>query len=451
VLQKSGGAFALTADANFGANFGLVSAFYKSYAANSAGNIATAGVVRLGNAESVSWRNAANGANKSLTVDASDKLAFDAGTGVTGTELGYVSGVTSAIQTQVNTKAPSASPTFTGTVVLPSGQALTSPALTTPTVATSETYLAGAEVRFNNAANSFYAGFKAQAALAANKIWSLPLVDGSANQVLQTDGSAILSWATVATDVVAQYNVKVGDSGGAAQQANTNLIGDALMSRVSQSYAVTSAAPGVFTVAAHGLLTGDRIYLTVTQNGFTANTAYYVHKIDANTFHLSTSYANVIAATYITSSGTTAGTIISGGVKVLAADASTIVQPTVGNGFLYESSTFTGTLTGMTGSVTATASYVRVGKSVTLYFPGATGTSNTTAMTLTGAPATIIPTTTQALFSTKATNGGGTILTAGIRMSSAGVIDCFTDMAGAAWTGSGTKGLSTLTYAYSLF
>lgn len=36
-------------------------------------------------------------------------------------ELGYLDGVTSAIQTQLNTKAPSNSPTFTGTVSLPSG------------------------------------------------------------------------------------------------------------------------------------------------------------------------------------------------------------------------------------------------------------------------------------------------------------------------------------------
>jgi hypothetical protein len=34
----------------------------------------------------------------------------------TKTELGYVSGVTSAIQTQMDLKAPKASPTFTGTV-----------------------------------------------------------------------------------------------------------------------------------------------------------------------------------------------------------------------------------------------------------------------------------------------------------------------------------------------
>ena len=39
---------------------------------------------------------------------------------VTSTELGYVDGVTSSIQTQIDTKAPSANPTFTGTVSLDS-------------------------------------------------------------------------------------------------------------------------------------------------------------------------------------------------------------------------------------------------------------------------------------------------------------------------------------------
>ena len=40
--------------------------------------------------------------------------------GVSNTEIGYLDGVTSAIQTQINDKAPLAGPTFTGTVVLPS-------------------------------------------------------------------------------------------------------------------------------------------------------------------------------------------------------------------------------------------------------------------------------------------------------------------------------------------
>lgn len=40
---------------------------------------------------------------------------------ISNTEFGYLNGVTSAIQTQLNAKAPTASPSFTGTVTLPTG------------------------------------------------------------------------------------------------------------------------------------------------------------------------------------------------------------------------------------------------------------------------------------------------------------------------------------------
>ena len=55
-------------------------------------------------------------ASRAVATGASSELAASA---TTATELGYVSGVTSAIQTQINTKAPAASPTFTGTVTTP--------------------------------------------------------------------------------------------------------------------------------------------------------------------------------------------------------------------------------------------------------------------------------------------------------------------------------------------
>ena len=48
------------------------------------------------------------------TTDLSGKQ--DVVANVSSTEIGYLDGVTSAIQTQINTKAPSADPTFTGTV-----------------------------------------------------------------------------------------------------------------------------------------------------------------------------------------------------------------------------------------------------------------------------------------------------------------------------------------------
>ena len=55
---------------------------------------------------------------------------------VSNTELQYLNGVTSAIQTQINAKSPTASPTFTGTVTIPNGAALGTPASATLTNAT---------------------------------------------------------------------------------------------------------------------------------------------------------------------------------------------------------------------------------------------------------------------------------------------------------------------------
>ena len=55
-----------------------------------------------------------------VTADAAEINILDGAT-LTTTELNYVDGVTSAIQTQIDTKSPSANPTFTGTVTLDTG------------------------------------------------------------------------------------------------------------------------------------------------------------------------------------------------------------------------------------------------------------------------------------------------------------------------------------------
>lgn len=80
VLQKTGGAFTLSADVDFGAAFGLKSLYYKSRTANTA----QSGIVRLANnGDAVAWRNAANSGDLTLYVNASDELIFN-GTPVSG-------------------------------------------------------------------------------------------------------------------------------------------------------------------------------------------------------------------------------------------------------------------------------------------------------------------------------------------------------------------------------
>lgn len=72
VLSKAGGAFTLTAEADFGATYGLKTAYLKSR-----GTTSTTGILRLANAESLAWRNAANSADLALTVSAANVLTFD--------------------------------------------------------------------------------------------------------------------------------------------------------------------------------------------------------------------------------------------------------------------------------------------------------------------------------------------------------------------------------------
>lgn len=136
VLQPTGGLFTLLADVDFGASYGLKSLYYKSRATFPA----AAGSVRLGNTESVSWRNATNGGDKALTTSASDLLQFaganvfvfgtsliadgDLSTGinathlangsVSNTEFQYLDGVTSAIQTQLDAKLNLSGGTLSG-------------------------------------------------------------------------------------------------------------------------------------------------------------------------------------------------------------------------------------------------------------------------------------------------------------------------------------------------
>lgn len=72
-LSKAGGSFTLTADVDFGPNFGLIVEYIKSEAAN----IASTGVIRLANGDTIDWRNANNTGDLPLGVDANNLLIFN--------------------------------------------------------------------------------------------------------------------------------------------------------------------------------------------------------------------------------------------------------------------------------------------------------------------------------------------------------------------------------------
>ena len=77
----------------------------------------------------------------SVTYDTLKVGGLEVGS-VTNIEIGYLSGVTSAIQTQLNTKATVSSPTFTGTVTIPAGAQISGYLTST---AAASTYIAKTE------------------------------------------------------------------------------------------------------------------------------------------------------------------------------------------------------------------------------------------------------------------------------------------------------------------
>lgn len=73
MLQKAGGLFQLLGEVDFGANYGLKSLYYRSRSAN----VASTGILRLANGDSIDWRNALNTADLGLSVNSLNQLTFN--------------------------------------------------------------------------------------------------------------------------------------------------------------------------------------------------------------------------------------------------------------------------------------------------------------------------------------------------------------------------------------
>ena len=63
-------------------------------------------------------------------------------------------------------------------------------------IANSGDFAFPADVRFKDADGAHYVGLQAPSTVSSNLVWSLPAADGSANQLLKTDGSGNLGWAS---------------------------------------------------------------------------------------------------------------------------------------------------------------------------------------------------------------------------------------------------------------
>jgi hypothetical protein len=84
---------------------------------------------------------------------------------------------------------------------------------------------------------------------------------------------------------------------------------------------MTIASPCVVTWTAHGMVSGQKVQFTTTgalPTGVSASTTYWVTVVDANTFKLSTSFANAQAASFVNTSGSQSGTHTVTGARISA-------------------------------------------------------------------------------------------------------------------------------------
>lgn len=184
MLQKAGGTFELTADANFGATYGLLSNYFTSRTTLPA----SAGVVRLAKTDSVKWRNNANAADLALAIDTSNNLTF-AGNIVATSSAGVLApdkGGTGVANNSASTMTISGS--FALTLTLTGTTSLTLP--TSGTVAT----IAGSQALTNKTMSG-----------ASNTFSAIPytaVTSFASSQVLcDTPGAAADGWGSTNTTI----------------------------------------------------------------------------------------------------------------------------------------------------------------------------------------------------------------------------------------------------------
>lgn len=112
--------------------------------------------------------------------------------------------------------------------------------------------------------------------------------------------------------------------------------------------------------------------------------------------------------------------------------------------------TFTATMTGLTAVVTGTAYYHQIGNQVTLLIPSLTGTSNTTACTVTGLPSALWPAHDQGVIRVSVINNSVALATGLVQLNTAGTLSAYPTDAFGGWTAAGTKTVFIFNYTYLL-
>lgn len=272
---------------------------------------------------------ASSGGIASVSADASPSLGGDLN--VNGYKIVSTSGpIEIAPSTNGNVQLNA---TGTGTVDLSTGSGNISITSGTGVVALSTARLnAGKELRFMDSDASNYVGFKAPATITADKIWTLPSADGTNGQVLSTNGSGTLSWATAGGGGPAVSIVE----GTITFQEFTNM--STSETTLPHTWTEKSDTSGMVTVSADTFtISSAGTYFIEYNNNFI--TSFYANSNGANLFTM----PEMTIKLYNSSDTTTLGTTKIGGNKLYYNTTNTTsVQQLYGNVQLSAVVTITG-------------------------------------------------------------------------------------------------------------
>ena len=237
------------------------------------------------------------------------------------------------------------------------------PSTASPTFTGNITINAQGDFRFADSDSSNYVGFQAPATVSSNLVWTLPAADGSANQLLKTDGSGNLGWASdVALTLVDEDNMASNSASSVPSQQSVKAYVDAgdVNITVADESSDTTCFP-LFVTAATGTLppkSGTNLTFNSSSGALTATS--FVGALTGNvTGNASGSALTVTQAAQsaITSVGTLTGLTIDGAIEQVAEAVGALeIDCSTGNYFtktISGNSTFTFANPAASGSVTS--------------------------------------------------------------------------------------------------
>lgn len=273
MLQKAGGLFTLLSDVDFGASFGLKAAYYSSRNTNPA----SAGMLRLSNAESLSWRNFANSGDLALSTDSSDLLTYNGytlGVITTVADTNSVDMVLTGQELSANVKLSASSAAALNQLVNLSIQSDGIRAQIPNTEVVAAGLLGGfITTATGDVTNLGTTNGSSAFTIAAGAVSLAKMANLAANSIIGNNtGSPATPLALTVTQVTAMLNAFVGDSGsgGTKGLVPAPAAGDAAAAKFLKAdgtWATTPSGPVQATATVLGIVKGG------TMPGIVAGTA----------------------------------------------------------------------------------------------------------------------------------------------------------------------------------